>query len=121
MKYADRKAFDAWYRDQYGDDDAATDAHAWSYGQAWQAACEWRDSQAPTAQINQALLTEALQAVETVLADAYHRHFAECCGRGQGGCCGDFIEQWTPEDHKILDTLSPIQRKLQAALQAARG
>ncbi len=61
-------------------------------------------------------MREALQAIETVLADAYHRHFAECCGRGQGECCGDFIEQWTPEDHKILDTLSPIQRQLSQTL-----
>lgn len=63
-------------------------------------------------------MREALQAIEAVLEDAYHRHFAECCGRGQGWCCGDFIEQWTPEDHKILDTLSPIQRKLSQALAA---
>lgn len=64
-------------------------------------------------------MREALQVIETVMNDAYHRHFAECCGRGrEQGCCGDFIEQWTPEDHKILDTLSPIQRQLSQALAA---
>lgn len=62
-------------------------------------------------------MRDALQAIETVLSDAYHRHFAECCGRrSEQGCCGDFIEQWTPEDHKILDTLSPIQRQLSQTL-----
>lgn len=64
------------------------------------------------------MMREALQAVETVLADAYYRHFPECCGQGHSECCGNFIEQWTPEDHKILDTLSPIQRSLQQALAA---
>lgn len=64
------------------------------------------------------MLREAFEAIETVLEDAYHRRFAECCGRGQNECCGDFIEQWTPEDHKILDTLSPIQRQLSKALTA---
>lgn len=69
--------------------------------------------------MNNNQIREALDAIESVLADAYHRHFAECCGRGnENGCCGDFIEQWTPEDHKILDTLSPIQRSLQRALAA---
>lgn len=61
-------------------------------------------------------MREALQAIETVMEDAYHRRFAECCGNGHGECCGDFIEQWTPEDNKIMETLAPIQRQLSQAL-----
>lgn len=62
-------------------------------------------------------MREALQAIETVLDDSYHRHFAECCDRrNENGCCCDFIEQWTPEDQKIIETLAPIQRQLSQAL-----
>ena len=62
---------------------------------------------------------QALGALETVLSDAYHRSFQECCGRIGFGCCGNPNEAWTPEDNKIMDLLSPAQRQLSDALRAA--
>ena len=62
---------------------------------------------------------QALEALETVLSDAYHRSFQECCGRIGFGCCGNPNEAWTPEDNKIMDLLSPAQRQLSDALRAA--
>jgi len=62
----------------------------------------------------------ALEAVETVLNDAYHRRFPECCGRPQGyECCGDWNEARTPDDNRIMDLLSPVQRQLSETLRAA--
>lgn len=62
----------------------------------------------------------ALEAVETVLNDAYHRRFPECCGRPQGyECCGDWNEAMTPDDNRIMDLLSPVQRQLSETLRAA--
>ena len=62
---------------------------------------------------------QALGALETVLYDAYHRRFPECCGRPGIECCGNPNEAWTPEDNKIMDLLSPAQRQLSDALRAA--
>jgi len=62
---------------------------------------------------------QALEALETVLSDAYHRRFPECCGRPGIECCGNPNEAWTPEDNKIMDLLSPAQRQLSDALRAA--
>lgn len=59
---------------------------------------------------------KALEALETVLSDAYHRRFLECCGRPGIECCGNPNEAWTPEDNKIMDLLSPAQRQLSEAL-----
>jgi hypothetical protein len=61
----------------------------------------------------------ALEALETVLTDAYHRRFPECCGRPGSECCGNPNEAWTPEDSRIMDVLSPAQRQLSEALRAA--
>ena len=62
---------------------------------------------------------QALEALETVLSDAYHRRFPECCGRPGSECCGNPNEAWAPEDNKIMDALSPVQRQLSDALRAA--
>ena len=60
----------------------------------------------------------ALEAIETVLNDAYDRRFQECCGRAGHECCGDAIEAWTPEDSRIMEVLSPVQRQLSDQLRA---
>ena len=62
---------------------------------------------------------QALGALETVLSDAYHRRFPECCGRPGSECCGNPNEAWSPEDNKIMDALSPAHRQLSDALRTA--
>lgn len=69
--------------------------------------------------IDRAVVEQALEALETVLSDAYHRRFPECCGRPGSECCGNPNEAWAPEDNKIMDALSPVQRQLSDALRAA--
>ena len=69
--------------------------------------------------IDRAVVEQVLEALETVLSDAYHRRFPECCGRPGIKCCGNPNEAWTPEDNKIMDLPSPVQRQLSDALRAA--
>ena len=65
-------------------------------------------------------LREALQAqvvaMREVLEAAYHRHFAECCGRPWDECCGSPIEAWSADDLHILNTLGPAEKQARAAL-----
>lgn len=61
----------------------------------------------------------ALEAVQDAMVDAYSNAYQECCGRGQGQCCGDPDVAWSAEDQRIMDALSPAQRELSALLAAA--
>ena len=62
----------------------------------------------------------ALEAVQDALEDAYGNAMPVCCGRGNGiECCGNPAPDWSPEDQRIMDVLSPIQRELSAMLSGA--
>lgn len=55
---SEQEAFKQWHTNKY----LAKEFGALTLQAAWQAACEWRDSQSPTAQINQRLV-EALEII----------------------------------------------------------
>lgn len=62
----------------------------------------------------------ALEAVQDALEDAYGNAMPVCCGRGNGiECCGNPAPDWSPEDQRVMDVLSPIQRELSAMLVTA--
>ena len=64
-------------------------------------------------------ITIALESVQNAMEDAYNNAYQECCGRGQGQCCGDPVAAWSDADTAIMDALAPAQRELSALLAAA--
>ena len=64
-------------------------------------------------------ITIALESVQNAMGDAYNNAYQECCGRGQGQCCGDPVAAWSDADTAIMDALAPAQRELSALLAAA--
>lgn len=61
-----------------------------------------------------------LESVRDALEDAYGNAMPVCCGSGNGfECCGCPEPEWSPEDQRIMDVLSPIYRDLNAMLAAA--
>lgn len=64
-------------------------------------------------------ITIALESVQNAMGDAYNNAYQECCGRGQGQCCGEPVVAWSDADTAIMDALAPAQRELSALLAAA--
>lgn len=64
-------------------------------------------------------LHKLLAEVEGKLYEAYDRRAPECCGRGHGECCGDFVVSWTDADNATMDALSPVRKELAAILREA--
>lgn len=62
----------------------------------------------------------ALEAVQNAMEDAYNNAYQNCCGRGNGQCCGDPEPAWSDADQAIMDALAPAQREL-SALLASHG
>lgn len=61
----------------------------------------------------------ALEAVQNAMEDAYNNAYQNCCGRGNGQCCGTPEPAWSDADHAIMDALAPAQRELSALLASA--
>lgn len=61
----------------------------------------------------------ALEAVQSAMEDAYSNAYQDCCGRGNGECCGNPVAAWSDSDQAIMDALSPAQRELSALLASA--
>lgn len=64
-------------------------------------------------------ITIALEAVQSAMEDAYSNAYQDCCGRGNGECCGNPVAAWSDSDQAIMDALSPAQRELSALLASA--
>lgn len=62
----------------------------------------------------------ALEAVQNAMEDAYNNAYQNCCGRGNGQCCGEPEPAWSDADRAIMDALAPAQREL-SALLASHG
>ena len=62
----------------------------------------------------------ALEAVQSAMEDAYNNAYQNCCGRGNGQCCGNPEPAWSDADQAIMDALAPAQREL-SALLASHG
>lgn len=63
----------------------------------------------------------ALDSVQNAMEDAYNNAYQNCCGRGNGQCCGDPEPAWSDADHAIMDALAPAQRELRALLNGGEA
>ena len=63
----------------------------------------------------------ALEAVQNAMEDAYNNAYQNCCGRGNGQCCGEPEPAWSDADQAIMDSLAPAQRELSALLNGGEA
>lgn len=60
----------------------------------------------------------SLETVQNAMEDAYRNAYQDCCGRGNGQCCGNPVASWSDADQAIMDALAPSQRELSALIAA---
>lgn len=66
-------------------------------------------------------LLKALELTQNEIQSAYNNAIQVCCddGSGSGECCGNTDPEWSKEDIRIMDALSPVHRLLSGILAAA--